>query len=390
MRNSFFERLLRNGFRDEQDIALNANYLNIEFLSNRYIAVYLTINGYDGDMSNEKIEELNGIGSKIDHLLRENATFAYYYHHYEYNSFVLIIDEINKDKENIFLMDQMMAIREKLLEEHISISFGIGKEYNTLLDIGQSVFEAKKAAEYANIRNTPIMEFMSINKKDQSYFYPIEIEFKLINLVKAGNFAEVKNLLDLIFLENENKQSMNYENNYMLLNEIKGTVLKLEDELYIDNIELRGNMEIFSIKNEKIELLKEIHKPIIGLFQQLCAIVNDKKKSHNIIMKDKIIEYININYVDPNLCLNDLASIFNMSEKYISKFIKEQTGLSFSYLLENIRIDKAKLLLTGKHINVNAVSEKVGYQNTNTFYKAFKRVVGANPTLYKQDINEFT
>jgi two-component system response regulator YesN len=77
--------------------------------------------------------------------------------------------------------------------------------------------------------------------------------------------------------------------------------------------------------------------------------------------------------------LYSVALHFNLAEKYFSRFFKEQVGENFSCYLEKIRMRQAKVLLACKKKTIQEIAEQVGYQNTNTFYKAFKRIYGVSP-----------
>ena len=60
-----------------------------------------------------------------------------------------------------------------------------------------------------------------------------------------------------------------------------------------------------------------------------------------------------MNYINPDLCVSGISSIFGLSESYFSQFFKEQTGENFSAYLENKRIKHACELLdtTDKSVN---------------------------------------
>ena len=53
------------------------------------------------------------------------------------------------------------------------------------------------------------------------------------------------------------------------------------------------------------------------------------------------------------------------------------------YLTE-LRINKAKELLSGDDLSVQDVAEMVGYQDLKYFSKLFKRITGVSPSDYKK------
>lgn len=69
-----------------------------------------------------------------------------------------------------------------------------------------------------------------------------------------------------------------------------------------------------------------------------------------------------------------------MSERSLSRYFKERMDDTFSALLEKKRLSEAEnLLRQGKH-TMKEVAALVGYANTTTFLKAFKRRHGITPS----------
>ena len=52
--------------------------------------------------------------------------------------------------------------------------------------------------------------------------------------------------------------------------------------------------------------------------------------------------------------------------------------------LTDLRIGKAKELLSGEDLSVQDVAERVGYQDLKYFSKLFKKVTGVSPSDYKK------
>lgn len=96
-----------------------------------------------------------------------------------------------------------------------------------------------------------------------------------------------------------------------------------------------------------------------------------------------ILRFIDENYTSSSFCLTTVADEFKLSEKYISRFIKEQTGKNFSTHVEEVRMRRAQELLAQSDLTVDEVARSVGYEYPNTFYKAFKRYFGCVPNNFK-------
>ncbi|WP_346663723.1 2-isopropylmalate synthase [uncultured Merdimonas sp.] len=95
----------------------------------------------------------------------------------------------------------------------------------------------------------------------------------------------------------------------------------------------------------------------------------------------EIINYIQANYID--VTLDDLAERFYLSKPYISKYIKEKSGMTFGELVKKIRMKKAKALLKSSNMTVENIALTVGYQNVEHFNRLFKKAYQMTPMQYR-------
>lgn len=107
------------------------------------------------------------------------------------------------------------------------------------------------------------------------------------------------------------------------------------------------------------------------------------KKQMNIFGDvDHIIAYIEQNYAD--VSLSSLAKRFGYSENYISKAIKEKTGLSFKDFRHRQCLVQSAMLLAGTDMSVRQIADAVGMSNMSFFYNLFKGSYGMTPAEYRQ------
>lgn len=91
----------------------------------------------------------------------------------------------------------------------------------------------------------------------------------------------------------------------------------------------------------------------------------------------EISNYIHANY--KTVTLDDLAEKFYLCKQYLSKFIKEKSGLTFSENVKKIRMGKACILLKNGNMTVERIADAVGYQNVEHFNRIFKQSYGMTP-----------
>ena len=97
------------------------------------------------------------------------------------------------------------------------------------------------------------------------------------------------------------------------------------------------------------------------------------------------LDYIQKNYMDPNLSLNDICSYLNISTSYFSSIFKEMTGETFTEVLIRTRMEKAKELLENTTLKNYEIAEKVGFADAHYFGISFKKMTGCTPTEYARE-----
>ena len=97
----------------------------------------------------------------------------------------------------------------------------------------------------------------------------------------------------------------------------------------------------------------------------------------------EIMNYIQANYID--ITLEDMAEKFYLSKPYISKYIKEKSGITFGEMVKKIRMKKAKSLLKGSNMTVENIALSVGYQNVEHFNRLFKKAYNMTPIQFRNE-----
>ena len=97
----------------------------------------------------------------------------------------------------------------------------------------------------------------------------------------------------------------------------------------------------------------------------------------------EIMNYIQANYID--ITLEDLAEKFYLSKPYISKYIKEKSGITFGEMVKKIRMKKAKSLLKGSNMTVENIALSVGYQNVEHLNRLFKKAYNMTPIQFRNE-----
>lgn len=86
------------------------------------------------------------------------------------------------------------------------------------------------------------------------------------------------------------------------------------------------------------------------------------------------------------LTLSGLAAAANLSERQFSRLFRQQTGMSFTGYLHNIRMDAACRLLADTSLSVAETAAAVGYADLKFFHQLFRRKIGMAPRQYRLSV----
>ena len=96
-----------------------------------------------------------------------------------------------------------------------------------------------------------------------------------------------------------------------------------------------------------------------------------------------IMNYVRNHYKD--VTLDDLADNFNLSKPYLSKYIKENAGITFQEAVKKARMKKARAMLKESNQTVESIAAYVGYENVEHFNRLFKKSYGMTPIQFRRE-----
>ena len=139
---------------------------------------------------------------------------------------------------------------------------------------------------------------------------------------------------------------------------------------------------IYELNQEKkhIEVEKIINK--------ISNNKNTDNQTVNSKYRDIILKKFEENYSNVSFNLNSLADNMNLSSGYLSSLFKSLFGIPFQDYLNNIRMEKAKLLLLTTDLKNYEISDQIGFDNVYYFNSKFKKTFGVTPKEFKKNITK--
>lgn len=96
-----------------------------------------------------------------------------------------------------------------------------------------------------------------------------------------------------------------------------------------------------------------------------------------------VVKYMREHYAE-NLSLSQLAREFHYSEAHLSRFFRQQSGLTFFQHYTDIRLDHAVSDLLTSRISIADIAVKNGFSDSRSFVSAFKKRYGMLPRDYRK------
>lgn len=97
------------------------------------------------------------------------------------------------------------------------------------------------------------------------------------------------------------------------------------------------------------------------------------------------LKYMEEHYRE-KLRLQDVADQVYVSQWHLSKLLNRYKGQSFSDILNNIRIEKAKELLKDPSLRIGDIADMVGFLDMAHFSRVFKRQTGVSANEYRNSL----
>lgn len=94
------------------------------------------------------------------------------------------------------------------------------------------------------------------------------------------------------------------------------------------------------------------------------------------------VEYIHEHYTDELLNISKLSKLCGITPEYFRKIFKSFYGISPVKYINQLKISRAKELLSCGFYTVSEAAEYAGYNDISYFSREFKKATGMNPSEY--------
>lgn len=202
--------------------------------------------------------------------------------------------------------------------------------------------------------------------------FPEKLEDNIRSTLVNGNHTMLAQIIDSVFNKNLGINTTPYH-----LSKVNNMFFELYENLagitQPQNNPYRSHLYLH---------LYDINDNCHFITEMFFSLFNNEKIQQN-ANRNEFLQYIDKNYKDPNLDLQQMADYFHFNINYLSRLFKKQTGINFSEYLTNIRIKEAINIIENSEISIDNVAQEVGIVNRRSFNRIFKKETGLSPAMYK-------
>lgn len=264
-----------------------------------------------------------------------------------------------------------------------SIVLAASDVHETALGIAVAYDEALYTLDYLYALGSESFLFYSqiAEKGAGSYQYSPEDERRFINWVSIGDKTEAKRIMKEIW-DNNTGRMISMDMAWLLMMDFLSSVLKALPEQSLDIAD--GKMLDLQISKLRHLSVEDMFKVLDKTLDIVCRPEEGRENCESSILRQQIIDYINENYADPNLSVEQICQHFGRSRSSVFALFSSKTqGESILGIINRTRIEAAKGLLSQGIYGINDTGRMVGYVNINTFLRVFKKYESITPGQFK-------
>ena len=151
---------------------------------------------------------------------------------------------------------------------------------------------------------------------------------------------------------------------------------------------IRLGVTRFLLKPSKLDEIIEALSAMTDRLRALPAGESDdpagsQQAGHYLVRR--ALAYMQQHYTE-KLILSEVADACYVSQWHLSKLLNRYAGKSFNDILNTLRIEEAKRLLSDPSLRIGDIGEMVGYADPAHFAKVFKKLTDMSANEYRSHL----
>lgn len=151
---------------------------------------------------------------------------------------------------------------------------------------------------------------------------------------------------------------------------------------------IRLGVARFLLKPTKMDEINEALQTMVSRLEKLPVeeAADEPVQTAGSFIVDQAYAYMQSHYRE-KLTLQAVADCCYVSQWHLSKLLNRYMGKSFYDILNAIRIEKAKDLLSDPSLKIGEIGELIGYADTAHFARTFKKLEGMSANEFRNTLH---
>lgn len=341
--------------------------VSVDYLNSYFRRVGSEIEAVDGEIENVLIKCCKAYHENAICIKMQNGVWG-----------ICVPAEEGEEYESLF-----GEMNRALAPMDVTVSMAVSSVGHSARDIPYLYSEVVDVSSYLYLwgRNKVITD-EDIQKQGQKKFeYPHEIEKKFLGLLFGGKNEEAtesfKEFVEAISMYTVEEIKLSF---MFLAYAVKNTSQKTMAETSSILVEF----DQFYKKLQSVETIDEVENMFLNLIEEITEKLQFYSRERYLKLIDQVKAYVEENYKDITLSVNQVSDYVNMSAAYLGRVFKQVAGTTFTEYLTKYRLDAACKLLKETNMTVNEISDEVGFTNSSYFHIIFKKNMNCTPNQYRK------
>ena len=299
--------------------------------------------------------------------------------------------DYNSLEEKLDTKHNVKKGKDVIMDYILSLPLYSGKEFKRISNFVSLYFNSKVINE-ANIIEKDDENLTQDNKmKYRNIENEIEHNFSLyiFNCISEGNDKKILRFIKENYDNSSSKSVFHQHKVLTSTREMKN--LFISACIMACNSAIAGGMDhdgAYSLYEYYVQLVETIedNDMLENLFNEMFVDYAKRVKKVRVVDNysmhvNKAISYIEEHVYD-HISTFDIASKAKVSDNYLLRHFKKETGISLVDYINNIKINEAKSLLLYSDLSIGEVSTLLSFSSQSYFAYVFKKVTGITPIDY--------
>ena len=225
-----------------------------------------------------------------------------------------------------------------------------------------------------------------VNREDLILHAPYEPEMEFYNAVKSGDIKKVKSYLKQGFTSTpglgrlSDNNIRNFRYHFIIT---AAMISRACIEAGLSHEQAYSLSDFYIQKADRLDTLAKIDRLHDDMVLSYTELMSNLKASS--MYSKPVIKCINYIYahLHMRITLKDLSKEVSLSESYLSRLFKQETGVSISEYISVQKIETAKNMLMYSDYSPAQIASILGYPSQSYFTECFKKATGSTPKRFK-------